>query len=213
MKRVVVFIDGFNVYHAIDCNTAWHKYKWLDFSKLVQLFIPRTEKIEEILYFTALATWLPDKMVRHKVFIKAVELRNVNTIYGMFKIRDKFCTNCKTWYRAHEEKQTDVNIATYLFKLAVEDRYDKAVIISGDSDLVPAIKAVRTTFPTKQIVAVIPIGRRSEELKQTCDSYMRMKIKHLKDSRFPDEIDLGNNQFLSCPTPWRKTPNRGTLTP
>lgn len=205
MKRVAVFIDGFNIYHAIDSNPEWNTHKWLNFTRLAELFVPRTERIEVILYFTALATWLPDKMARHRVFIRAVELQGVNTVYGMFKIRDKFCPNCKTRYEAHEEKQTDVNIATQLFKLAVEDRYDKALVISGDSDLVPAIKAVRATFPTKQVVAVIPVGRKSEDLKQTCDFYMRMKTKHLKDSRFPDDIDIGNGRFLSCPNPWRQT--------
>jgi len=207
MKRVVVFIDGFNIYHAIDCNPEWHVYKWLDFAKLAMLFVPKTEKIEEILYFTALATWMPEKMARHRVFIKAIELQGVNSIYGVFKVRDKFCNNCEEWYTAHEEKQTDVNIATHLFKLAVEDRFDKALIISGDSDLVPAIKAVRTTFPTKQVGVVIPIGRKSEELKQICDFYMRMRLKHIRDSRFPDEIDVGDGKFLSCPEQWRLAPS------
>lgn len=206
MKRVVVFVDGFNLYHAIDMNSAWRIYKWLNLSKLAQLIVPKTEKIEEILYFTALATWLPDKMARHKIFIKAIELQGVTTVYGMFKVRDKFCSNCKTWYKAHEEKQTDVNIASQLFKLAVEDRFDKALVMSGDSDLVPAIKAVQTTFPTKEIGAVLPIGRKSEDLKHICDFYIRIKEKHLRDSRFPDDIDLGEGNVLPCPAPWRITP-------
>ena len=206
MKRVVVLIDGYNVYHAIDINPTWHKYKWLNYAKLAQLFIPKTDKVEAMYYFTALATWMPDKMARHRLFIRTTELQGVNIVYGLFKVRDKFCTNCKTWYKAHEEKQTDVNIATYLFRLAVEDRYDKALILSGDSDLVPAIKEVRATFPNKQVGVIIPIGRRSEELKLISDFYMRMKEKHLRDSRFPESIDLGAGQTLECPQSWRVPP-------
>jgi hypothetical protein len=44
------------------------------------------------------------------------------------------------------------------------DQYDRAVIISGDTDLIPAIKAVRSTFPQKQIGVMIPIGKSSEDI-------------------------------------------------
>ena len=203
MKRVVVFIDGFNVYHAINDNPDWHIYKWLNLSKLSQILVPKTERVEAILYFTALATWMPDKMARHRIYIKALELHGVQIIYGLFEVRDKHCPNCNTWYQSHEEKQTDVNIATQLYKLAVEDRYDKALIMSGDSDLIPAVKSVKSTFPTKDIVVAVPIGRRAEELKLECDSHMRIRLKHLRDSRFPEEIDIGDGQFLSCPAPYR----------
>ena len=37
-------------------------------------------------------------------------------------------------------------------------------------------------------------------------SFRKMKTKHLKDSRFPYDIDIGNGQLRSCPKPWRTTP-------
>ena len=30
MKRPIFFVDGFNMYHALDEAPAFHKYKWLD---------------------------------------------------------------------------------------------------------------------------------------------------------------------------------------
>ena len=44
------------------------------------------------------------------------------------------------------EKMTDVNIATHLIIDAFQDRYDMAMLISGDSDLVPPIKAVHSLY-------------------------------------------------------------------
>jgi uncharacterized LabA/DUF88 family protein len=85
-------------------------------------------------------------------------------MYGEFKRKDKFCRLCRREYRSSEEKQTDVNIALELFRLAYLDKYDRAVIISGDTDLIPAIKAVRATFPQKQIGVILPIGKSSEDL-------------------------------------------------
>jgi len=202
MSRVVVFIDGFNLYHAIDANPAWKVYKWLDYTKLAKAFVPKNDDIKEILYFTALTSWMPEKANRHKKFIIANELQGIKVVYGMFKVRNKYCTNCNTSYKAHEEKQTDVNIAIHLFKRAVDNLFDKAFIISGDSDLAPAIRIVRLTFPSKQIGVVIPIGRKAEELKHSSDFHMRMKLKHLVSSRFPKNIHLPDGSDLSCPPEW-----------
>ena len=201
-KNVIVFIDGFNLYHAINAFRKYHRYKWLDLSKLASLYITKNEKIVDILYFTALATWNQDKVKKHKLFIRANELNGVRVIYGEFKKRDKFCNLCKKKYQTFEEKQTDVNIALQLFKLSIENKYDKAIIISGDSDLIPSINAVRNTFPNKQIGILIPIGRRAEELKQASDFYMKMKEKHLASAIFEQKIQTNENEFLVCPPEW-----------
>ncbi|MBC8183198.1 NYN domain-containing protein [candidate division KSB1 bacterium] len=203
MNRIAFFFDGFNLFHALDNNHSYHKYKWLDLVKLSSCFVTKKDKIENIYYFTALATWSQSKMKKHKTYIKALELKNIKTIYGEFRKNEKFCPLCKRTYKTFEEKQTDVNIAIQLFELAFQDKYDTAIIISGDSDLIPSIQAVKTTFPNKNIGIVIPIGRRAELLKQTCDFHIKMKEKHLRPNIFKKEIDIGNNKKLICPPEWQ----------
>jgi uncharacterized LabA/DUF88 family protein len=202
MNRITFFIDGFNLYHALANNPQYHKYKWLNLAKLATCYVTRKDKIQSIHYFTALATWSPSKIKKHKKYIKALELQNINIVYGEFRKKDKLCPLCKRTYTTFEEKQTDVNVALNLFELAIQDQYDTAIIISGDSDLIPSIRAVKTSFPTKQVGVVIPIGRRAELLKQVCDFHIKMKEKHLKTSLFDKEIDLGNNKKLICPSEW-----------
>ncbi|MDP2944811.1 MAG: hypothetical protein Q8N86_00415, partial [Atribacterota bacterium] len=63
----------------------------------------------------------------------------------------------------------------------MQDKFDKAYIISGDSDLIPSVEAVKALFPHKQIGVIIPIGRRAELLKLKCDFHMKIKEKHLRD--------------------------------
>ena len=203
MEKVIFFIDGFNLYHALLENKRYNRYKWIDLYSLAKKFISKNDKIEEIYYFTALATWSTDKVKRHKLFIKAQEIKGARIIYGEFKKRDKYCRICKNTYQTFEEKQTDVNIAIQLFKLAIQEKYDKALIISGDSDLIPSIEAVKSTFPSKQIGVIIPIGRRAEQLKQTCDFYMKIKEKHLKASMLPDVINLGDGKKIERPKHWK----------
>jgi uncharacterized LabA/DUF88 family protein len=207
MSKVIFFIDGFNLYHALEylVNDKDHhrlrKYKWLNFKKLCQYYLGN-DKLEEIIYFTTIATWDQNKALRHKLYIKALEFENVRVIYGEFKRKTVFCKMCKKTFRTFEEKQTDVNIALKLFELAIQDRYDKAVIISGDTDLLPAIKAVRSAFPNKQIGVVLPIGRASEDMKNNTDFHFKMKESQLKNSQLDEEIALPDGTKISKPPTW-----------
>ena len=102
-----------------------------------------------------------------------------------------------------EEKQTDVNIALKLLRLAVENAYDKAIIISGDTDLIPAVRTVKEMYPEKQIGVVIPIGGISEDFKRSADFHHKMKENHLKASLLSDPMKLTNGTILVCPPNWK----------
>ncbi len=53
IDRVSFFIDGFNVYHALEDDKSFHEFKWLDYSALVKCYITSNKIISEIYYFTA----------------------------------------------------------------------------------------------------------------------------------------------------------------
>jgi len=201
-NRIVVLVDGFNLYHAIDANPSYHKYKWLDLMTLAKRVIPNSYIIQDLYYFTSLMKWKPDKMARHLILIRALEKNGVKVVYGEFKVKDRLCPSCKTKYTSREEKQTDVNLAISLFSLAIEDRYDTALVVTGDSDIIPSVKAVRGMFPAKRIGVAIPIGRQAEEIKNSASFYLKLKEKQFKTSMFPDEIDLGGGQKIVRPSSW-----------
>jgi uncharacterized LabA/DUF88 family protein len=174
----------------------------LDFEKLARILVPKTDTIVGVYYFTALQTWKPDKVARHRLFIRANELKGVHIVYGEFKQRDRLCSICKKEYVGREEKQTDVNIAIHLFRSAIQDRHDIAVIVSGDSDQIPAIQAVKALYPTKQVRVAIPIGRRADQLIDVCDSYSRIRELQLKSCQLDTEIDIGGGEKLIRPESW-----------
>lgn len=43
-----------------------------------------------------------------------------------------------------EEKETDVNVAVHMVAGALKNRYDTALVVSGDTDMVPAMRMVRS---------------------------------------------------------------------
>jgi uncharacterized LabA/DUF88 family protein len=124
-----------------------------------RLISPKTEKVQSIFYFSAFAHWLPDKMARHAIYVKALQARGVTCILGHFKSKDRRCNSCGATWVAHEEKETDVSIGINLVNDAYKQRYEKAYLVTRDSDLMPAVRMIRTEFPTKQIVAIAPPWR------------------------------------------------------
>jgi len=202
--RVIFFIDGFNVYHSL-LDLGNIKYKWIDYSKLAQCYIRENEEIKDIYYFTSLCPWDPKRQKRHRILIKALKYRNIKIVYGEFKKRQKSYKNYRVevLLRYHEEKQTDVNIAVLLMKLAFEDKYDTAIIISGDTDFSLAIVETKNLFPKKRIGIIFPIGRRNNALEKVVDFHTSIEEDHLELSLFPDTIDIRNGKTLFCPPEWK----------
>lgn len=75
-----------------------------------------------------------------------------------------YCSGCKTEATHHEEKETDVAISVKLLELFYFDQCDTAVLVTGDTDLGPAIKTAFRLFPEKQIYTLFPYKRKNKEL-------------------------------------------------
>ncbi|MCF8095876.1 MAG: NYN domain-containing protein, partial [Desulfobacteraceae bacterium] len=210
-RKVSFFIDGFNVYHSLkpfDQNTRQYitkymKYLWLDFMRLANRFVKKNDQLSEVFYFTALAYWRPESEARHKIFISALENAGVKVIRGKFKEKDRYCKFCGASYKHHEEKQTDVNIAVHLLNEAYKNTYDKAIILTNDTDLIPAIQVAKSSFPSKRFGVLFPIDRWSSELRTACDFWLKIHKKDLKASQFPDKVHLPNGVTLTRPANWR----------
>lgn len=129
-KRIQCFVDGFNLYHAVDKLGDDH-LKWYNLRQLVSNFIdPTTQEITDVFYFSAYANWLPSAVARHKEYVKAITAMGCQPVMGVFKEKDRSCRSCKNTWKAHEEKETDVNIALWLIRGAFKNHYDEAFVVS-----------------------------------------------------------------------------------
>lgn len=221
-ERVIVFIDGFNLYHAIEkgikSRRILKRHKWCDLRKLSTHFIDaEKQKIRKVINFTAYCFWNKEKKQRHKKYVKALKLKGTETELGKFRnvsrvFFRKFMVVAKCVpsffrfilprfleYKTHEEKQTDVNIAIKIFELAYLDEYDHAFIVSGDSDLVPAIKAVKKHFPEKKLTHILPPEAKGQSLRNVCDFHETITNTHLRESSLPDRTSDGNGNLIIIP--------------
>ena len=203
MSQVIFFIDGFNVYHSLKSNQKYHKYLWLNLHSLARRFIKPKDSIFKVYYFSAYAAWKKEAMRRHQIYISALKDYNIQVILGKFKEKDTRCKICNIIYKSKEEKQTDVNIASYLFEEALKNNFDTAILLTADTDLIPAIRVIKRNFPGKQVGVLFPIDRFSNELKNVCDFWRKIESKDLSKSQLPESITLANGVVLSRPENWK----------
>jgi uncharacterized LabA/DUF88 family protein len=189
LKRVQCYIDGFNLYHAV-ASLGINHLKWVNLRTLSEAFIqPSKERLDEVFYFTAYAKWLPHAMVRHREYIKALRVFGVTPIFGHFKEKRMKCMACQATWISREEKGTDTNFVIQLVQEAHQNRFDKAIIMTADSDMVPAIEMVMATFPHKEILVCTPPGRYNiaRELRCTVET-RKVKLQHLANNLLPQQI-------------------------
>lgn len=185
--RVSAYIDGYNLYHALDKH-ACNYQKWLDLSALTRAFLPSQSGIlAEVHYFSAYAHWKPTQMQRHRLYVAALEAQGVKCHMARFSNQTKTCQNCNVSWIKHEEKETDVRIATHLLKDGIQDKYDRALIVSRDSDLVPAAEAFKELMPEKELFVVAPpnLGH-STEMLNICDGKRKIKVRQLDRFLLPE---------------------------
>jgi uncharacterized LabA/DUF88 family protein len=201
-ERVTVYVDGFNLYYGMREGKLSHA-RWLDLTALSRNLLKPNQGLVRVKYFTARIRGTNSGSIqRQKNYLKALETRSdLEIIYGRFiKKEDGRCHKCgHTWPR-WEEKMTDVNMAAHLAIDASTGSADKALLISGDSDLAHAVSMVRELSPLK-VVAVFPPKRSSYDLKQVVDGWMELNRGLILKSLMENPVASASGD-LHCPPGW-----------
>jgi len=199
--RIQCFVDGFNLYHAVD-NLGQPHLKWFNLRQLLEVFVdPAEHELLDVFYFSAFAKWLPGPLSRHQQFVGAIKSLGTTPVMGHFKEKDRSCRKCGAKWKAHEEKETDVNIAIWLLREAYKNNFDEAFIVSRDSDLTPVIRMVKKEFPNKSIKIISPPNAgHSKEMGAIVGKKKLASIKpiHLERSLMPEfVIDSNTGQTVA----------------
>ena len=73
-------------------------------------------------------------------YLEALRATGVETRLGQFKRRQRTCPFCGRRFVTFEEKETDVAIGATMTRLVCDDACDTVVLVTGDTDLVPAFR-------------------------------------------------------------------------
>ncbi|MCB0596021.1 MAG: NYN domain-containing protein [Lewinellaceae bacterium] len=199
-ERVIVYIDGFNLYFGM--THKWKDIKWLDVYALSNSLLKPGQVLCDVKYFTSRVSNDHGKQKRQTTYLEAIEVQGAKLIYGQYQANTEECYRCGNIRQSPKEKMTDVNIATHLLVDAIHDRYDTAILVSGDSDLVPPIKAVHQNFTEKGVVVAFPPNRQNINVQKAAKASFIIGRKKLKDNQLPSKVSKPNGYILEKPSEW-----------
>lgn len=212
MNRTAFLVDGFNLYHSLreaQKSLPGRGTKWLDIRALCASYlhiVGSGAEVGEVHYFSALANHLeavkPGVTNRHRAFISCLEDTGVFVELSRFRKKTLSCEYCGRRLVRWEEKETDVAIAVRLLELFVRDRADSIILMSGDTDLAPAVRLAKRLFPDKLVGFAFPFGRKNRELEKLSDvSFQISKGQYLR-FQLPDPYVLQGGRRVKKPAAW-----------
>ena len=210
--RLIVYIDGYNWYHAIFKHHP--EWKWLNISTFFKALRPH-EGIVAIKMFSAIVVPTsadPAAPERQERYFKALRcLPDVQIILGVFQPREVQCrAACLQRYAFQEEKKTDVNIAVELLSDAFHDRSDAICVVSGDSDVQPAIEWLARNKPHLRIHLYIP-SLPSDQASRRLDYFKTrgfnvtssfLPLDSIPHHQLPNLVKLPDGTFAVRPHTW-----------
>jgi len=200
-ERVMGYIDGFNLSFGLR-EKGWQRYLWLDPFLLVENLLKPHQALVGVKYFTALLTGTGAHALNQKSFLEANEtLGKCSFHFGRYQLQRQRCRKCGFESDCASEKMTDVKIAIEILSDAYRNLFDSALLIGGDSDLVPVLEAVNGLFGKRTIVA-FPPKRVSRHLKATARAHLFIGGSTLSSSQLPSLVQKEDGVTLARPGDW-----------
>ena len=217
--RVFVYVDGLNLFFRSVKEKP--ELRWLDIDALVERILGY--KSEEIKYYSARVSGKldVDGPRKQQLYWNALESKpNISIVQGNFLIGRPYASLVhppkfqpetvlpEPWpdvVRIHkaEEKGSDVNLASHLVRDAFTDRFDLAVVVTNDTDLVEPIKIV-VEDTGKRVGLLSPSSKASASLVAAASFLKHIDQTDLNACQFPDEIEH-NGKLIKRPVEWAAT--------
>jgi uncharacterized LabA/DUF88 family protein len=206
--------------------------RWLDLqalcSTVVRASLGTHYRLVSVDYFTAIASHLgardPGKVLRQRTYLAALDATGVRVHTGNFKPKDharplssfsiqvfqrprKGFRAMIDWiwlrWKSYEEKETDVAIASALFEMLGTNTADAVVIMSGDTDLVPAIRTARRLHPSAEIWVAHPYKRWNKDMEEAVGPSRGVKLSPAiyASSQLPQTVERGSAR-IAKPRQW-----------
>lgn len=207
-KRSIVYIDGFNLYFGVLKDSP---HQWLNLQHYFQL-LRQDDDIQKIWYFTAEMLG-QQAHANQAAYLEALRtLPLVEVVLGLYKLKNTTCyvPRCRypgrRVYKIPEEKKTDVNIAVHMLDDAYRGCCERIVLVSGDSDLVPAINIIKDRQPHIEVIVYIPSKHpnrgAARELRDSADKNRTLPQSLLSKTQFPTSLVNAAGSRIQKPANW-----------
>ncbi|MGA2626101.1 MAG: NYN domain-containing protein [Candidatus Bathyarchaeia archaeon] len=153
--RVMIFIDGQNLFYG--CGSYEHGFTW-DYDKFVSLLtnLAPNRRLVEVYYHGSIAPIDPKRAGDDVRYRKQQMFYNVlrgkcKAEIKITKLQSVNCPLCNQTFKEPKEKGVDVALAADLLTYGMNEDYDVAILVSGDSDYIPVLKKLSDRKPDVKI--------------------------------------------------------------
>lgn len=206
--RARVYIDGFNLYYRLLKKTD---LKWTNLLKLSEELLRPGDSIEEIKYFTADVTSRAgdeEAPVRQQTYFRALK-----TIPNFQIIKGKFLSKTVTrplvgqkhrFVEVHdtEEKGSDVNLASHLLMDGFQKRYDVALVLSQDTDLIEPLRMVSHELKKTVVLGWMDGSNPGKKHRDVANSIRHVSMGMLRKSQFDNPVIGRGGVRIKRPISW-----------
>ncbi len=171
IDKIIIFIDGNNLYHSLGRMFNDEKTDFFNFEKLIKYITGKRQVIETYYYIGVFdLTYNSESYAdQQRFFSKLRKIKNFNLVTCRMQ-KVKIDGNL-----IYQVKEDDIRLALDMTKLA--DKYDTAILVSNDGDFVPAVELVQEKGKKVENVG---IGKSpSYYLKQVCNGFKKLNKKNI----------------------------------
>ncbi len=228
--KAIIYIDGFNLYMSrLKYN---RQLRWLNLGKLATSLVEKDTPeatIERINYYTAYVSGKidPAAVGKQQTYLAALKtIPNLAIHPGNFVIGEKWVKvkhpplskpDGYPWEEPYpefikafipQEKGSDVKLGVHLVRDAFTNAFDRAYVLTGDTDLVEPIRIV-TQELGKEVVIVPPDKPRPSSIPIIAPTLVKastgqlfIEDDDLVASQFPDLVPRPRQKTLTKPVDW-----------
>jgi uncharacterized LabA/DUF88 family protein len=213
MTRVIVYVDGGNLYHGIK-HAGYNRLLWLDIQRLSLELLKPGQNLIAAKYFNSPPRDDRAKQRRFNTYVSAMKEMQVQVEFGRYQKGSIICSACgyqgdlacpkclKQWPR-YVEKLSDVKLAVEMVTDGFVNAFDTAILVSADADFTTPINKILSHDPNKRVVVAFPPKRHSTELKRVSSGYLSISRTILTKCQLPSPLIMSSGVVLHKPSEWR----------
>lgn len=208
-----VYVDGFNMYHALD-DLKKPYFKWLNLRRLSENFAKgHAHQIDRLVFCTAFFPGDFEKRKRHEAYNAAQQAFGVNVVLGHTTHEPMSCRDCGRSWLQPREKETDINIALSAYHDVCRGHVDVVFLVTADTDQASTLRFLKQHHPHIKRIVVVPPGRdhKLHHLRDAADAIIKLREDHIDAAILPAIVTPTQGQ--SIPRPSAYAPPLGWVHP
>lgn len=150
VKKVSVYIDGANFVYGLKSLSPKYSDYHFDFENFIKRIVGKEELVDIFYYNASLKQSINPRRFREqqKLLARLSGIKRCSVV--LCKRQKRFDKNDEEYYTI---KGDDISLALGMLNDAWENKYDKAILISGDGDFAPLLKYVKNKNKIVEVIS------------------------------------------------------------